>query len=1026
MSAFGDVEPGLTIQFWIIARFFEAATLLLFPLFFRKAVKPLAVFFVFGLAFVLSMVAVYQQWVPVMYTVEGGLTLAKVISEYVIIGLLLLATYLVRLNRHKFNSSVYRLVVLSILLTIAAELCFTLYSSLSGELLLVGHLFKLASFWAVYVALVDSTLNQPFKSLSLSSDTFNALPDSIVAVSEHGVILHANETANRALGDFGVITGRHVHDVFHSPIISQEECPICQSIAQHNPTSYQEIEVYERWYAITLNPIRYEQKRNVVLHVTRDITQHKVTKTQYLTANRLYTVLRLTNQAIIRSKTKDDLLNSICDIAVKHGGFAMAWIGMVRGDQVIPVSSCGDDHGYLDDIQVKVDDSEYAKGPVGISAKTGQVAYVNNATSDPNFVPWRASALACNYHSLAVIPIMQKRRCIGVFAIYSQQENAFDTQILELLSTLGDDINSALNFIKTEEKRLHAEEKLQQLYLAIEQSKSAMAITNMLGKVEYVNPFFSRLTGFSERQVLSKDILKFYPCNEDDKHLFQQCWEHVLNGKDWRGEVRCYHKDGHSYWAIISVSPIIDAEDNISRVVWSSKDNTELHLANETISRLAYYDALTALPNRRLFHDRFKQALAAAKRHENKLALMYFDLDNFKIINDSWGHDFGDLFLKHVATSVKSCIREVDTVARLGGDEFCIIINDVKDDMDVMHVADSILKSLNQRTQLQGRDIHVTTSIGISVYPDDGEEVGELMKRADMAMYHAKELGKNNFQFYEPFLNANAQHRLQMELAMKEALKNGDFQIHYQPQFDIRSGIITGVEALIRWQDPTGKAVLPSDFIPLAEETSLIVELGNWVLFKSCSEYKALLDSGFPPVKMAINISASQFRQPDILVDVIDQALSQSGLPNELLQLELTETVLINNVDDTVATIERLKQKNISFAIDDFGTGYSSLSYLKQFPVDTIKIDRCFVHDIENNANSQAIIRAISVMAHELDLMVLAEGVETEAQLSFLVEHQCDFIQGFLSGKPMPAHTLMARYLEDLSPCPSLTPLALA
>ena len=1014
MTAFPDAHEGTTIQFWIWARFFEAGTLLTFTYYLTRPVNVYMTFFAMGAVFLATTFATFSGWMPVMFSHELGLTTEKVLSEYLVILLLTVAAYRVRQHRLEFNQSVYRLIQLSIVLTICAELCFTLYSNLSGSLIIAGHLFKLTSFWAIYVALVESTLTQPFKSLSLSSDTFNALPDAIVAVSQHGWILHANESAtafSQASNEENKsIVGKHIHDVFHSQIIDKDACPICNSILSGQPTPYQELQVNQKWLAITLSPIRYQSRKNVVLHVTRDISLHKETKSQYQTANRLYTVLRLTNQAIISHKTKEALLDDICNIAVKHGGFSMAWIGIIQGKDVIPVSSAGDRHGYLDNIIVKVDDSDYAKGPVGVAAKTGQVASVNNVKTNESFAPWRPAAVRCGYNSLAVIPIMQDSKSIGVFGIYSEEEDAFDTQILELLSSLGDDINRVLAHIETEEKRLVAEAKLKQLYLAIEQSKSAIAITDTLGKVEYVNPYYEELTGYSESEVLDQDIANFSKCHSMDTHFYEQCWEHVLAGKDWNREIHCKNKSGEQYWAMQTVSPVYDHENNITHIVWASKDNTELHKANETISRLAYYDALTHLPNRRLFHDRFQLAIKAAKRHKTKLALMYFDLDNFKMINDSWGHDFGDLFLQHVATTLSSNIRDTDTVARLGGDEFCIIVNDVEDDVDIMHIADNILHKLNEKAVLDGREIAVTTSIGISLYPDDADHVGELMKRADMAMYHAKQRGKNNFQFYEAFLNANAEHRLQMELKIKEAIENNEFKLFYQPQFDIHDGTLTGVEALIRWFDDQGNLILPNEFIPIAEETSLIIDLGKWVIDQACHEFKALIDNGLPEVKMGVNISANQFYQSQVLVDSIEAALSSSQLPSHLLQLELTESVLIEDVEETLAIIEKLKSQNITFAIDDFGTGYSSLSYLKRFPVDTIKIDRCFVRDIDVDPNSRAIIRAISAMAHELDLHVLAEGVEEEQQLNFLQNNQCDYVQGFYNSPPISAEQLLLSF----------------
>jgi diguanylate cyclase (GGDEF)-like protein/PAS domain S-box-containing protein len=1008
-SIFPNADSGTTIQFWIIARFFEAITLLCFTSFINKKINTLWLFWGMGSVFFIMLFMVVQDSFPSLYSEENGLTTTKVVAEYLIIAILLVAAKRVWDCRSQFNHSIYKLLMLSIGLTILAEVTFTLYSSLSGLTIVLGHVFKLMSFWAIYVALVESTLKQPFKALTLSSDTFNALPDAITTVNQNGVILQANDSARAFYQGEGRIEGQHVHGVFHSRQIPVEQCPICRSIERKHPIHFQEIQLFDKWNAITLSAISHQQQSNVVLHVSRDISDHKQTTTQYQTMNRLYTVLRLTNKAIINSKTKEELLKSICHIAVKYGGFSMTWIGMIEGDDVVPVSSAGDSRFYLKGINIRVDDSDYARGPVGVCAKTGEVAFVNDITKDEAFSPWRRPAIKCGFKSLAVIPVKQNQLTIGVFSIYASEINAFDTQILELLVSLSDDISSVISHVQSEEKRVIAEGKLKQLYLAIEQSKSAIAISDVKGNIDYINPYYTELTGYSESEVLRQNVERFSRSLVADQKILQQCWYRVLSGKDWQGEVMCLKKNGEPFWALLSVSPIFDNSEHITHIVWTSKDNTELHDAHETISQLAYYDALTGLPNRRLYQDRFQLAISAAKRHKSKLGLLYLDVDNFKGVNDVWGHDFGDQLLKYMASVLMDCVREMDTVARLGGDEFCIIINDVNDNADLVHIADNILNRLNRTVELDGRDMSINTSIGISVYPDDAMDAGELMKCADMAMYHAKDKGKNNFQFFEEFLNINAQHRLNRERKIKQALVNNDFQLYYQPQFNLISGELIGVEALIRWVDE-GKVLLPGEFITICEESSLINELGEWVVNQACHEYKDLLDCGFPAVKVAINISAGQFHQSNVLLDIINEALLSSGLPGHLLQLELTESVLMVDVPQTIEVIEQLKQKSITFAIDDFGTGYSSLSYLKNFPADIIKIDRSFVGDIESDINDRAIISAITMMSHELGLKVLAEGVENEAQLAFLKELKCDFVQGFFYAKPMPGPELLTAY----------------
>lgn len=1010
IGVFNWQAEDASVHFWVFARLLEAGTLLFFVDFIARPVSRTSLFLFFAGIVAIFVVLESTNSLPAFYRPDAGLTFDKIACEVAVIAIFVIAAFRVYRIRQLFNHSIFTLFIWSIGLTIVAEVIFFYTGEYARLFIIIGHIFKLLSFWLIYVALVESTLTQPFKSLSISSDTFNALPDVITVVDTLGNVLHANESA-RTFGGIVHDDSRdiNVHQQFHNPELTPQNCPVCQSLLKRKNLSGYEVKLGQRWFQISLSNINYYGQDDVMLHVCRDVTASKEAELNYLTANRLYTVLRLTNKAIISSKTKLDLLDSVCDIAVNHGGFAMAWIGMINGELVEPVSSSGDNHNYLANLTVKLDGSVFGKGPVGIAISGAHVTYVNNIEIDPSFEPWRDAALSCGFKSMAAIPVMQYEQCVGAFVIYSNNYDAFDLQTLELLSSLSDDISSVVAYIQAEEKRLTAEKQLHQLSRAIEQSKSAIMITDIDGEIEYVNSYYTHLTGYEQQYVIGQNVRQFNR-SDDTCQKLDVCFAAVLAGNKWHGEVRSLKSDGAEFWSKETVSPIVGDDGKLTNIVWTTEDNTELHDAQETISQLAYFDALTGLPNRRLYHDRFNQAIVAAKRHRTKLAVFYLDLDNFKMINDSWGHDFGDLLLKHVAETLISSVREMDTVSRLGGDEFSVIINDVIDDKYVLHIADNILHKLNQKTQLAGRELSIATSIGISIYPDDAEDGKELMKNADMAMYHAKERGKNTFQFFEEFLNENAQYRLKMENRIQSALDNDEFQLYYQPQFDIHTEQLCGVEALIRWPDGEGGFTPPSEFIPIAEETSLIIDIGNWVLHQACQEFKQLIDDGMPQVKMAVNISANQFKQSRLLKQTIFGALELSLFPAHLLQLEITEGVLIDDVNSTVEVINEIKEREVTFAIDDFGTGYSSLSYLKTFAVDIIKIDRSFVNDIEKDANDQAIIRAIASMAHELDLAVLAEGVENEAQLEFLRKHQCDFVQGFYYAKPMPAKDLLARF----------------
>ncbi len=445
----------------------------------------------------------------------------------------------------------------------------------------------------------------------------------------------------------------------------------------------------------------------------------------------------------------------------------------------------------------------------------------------------------------------------------------------------------------------------------------------------------------------------------------------------------------------------------------------------DRILRMAYYDTLTNLPNRSLFHDRLSKALAHAERYSGNLALLFIDLDNFKRINDTLEHRIGDLLLMEVAERLHDYVRSADTVARqntaaltntvarLGGDEFTILLTEINTLQDAAKVSQRILHLLTQPFSLDGHEVFVTASVGIAIFPYDGEDMNMLIKNADTAMYHAKELGKNNFQFYKHSMNASALERLTLENSLRKALERDEFILHYQPRIDITTGTIVGTEALIRWNHKEKGLIPPGQFIPLAEETGLIIPIGEWVLEEACRQNKMWQNSGFmcTPVIVSLNLSGHQFVQKD-LMKIIEKVLDDSGMDPSYLELEITESVIMKNADSTTTMLNKLKDMGIRISMDDFGTGYSSFSYLKRFPLDNVKIDRSFIRDVTESNENAAIVKAIIVMAHALNLRVVAEGVETRQQLDLLIEFGCDELQGFLFSKPLAAEDL-AQYITE-------------
>ncbi len=422
----------------------------------------------------------------------------------------------------------------------------------------------------------------------------------------------------------------------------------------------------------------------------------------------------------------------------------------------------------------------------------------------------------------------------------------------------------------------------------------------------------------------------------------------------------------------------------------------------ERLRYLAHHDTLTGLPNRVVFHDRLRHAMAGARRTKDRVAILFLDLDRFKNINDSLGHDAGDRLLGTVGRRLKESLREVDTVARLGGDEFVVVADQIRDVKNVAHLAQNILHALQQAIRIDGHDLYITASIGISLFPGDGDDVEGVMRAADVAMYRAKDLGRNTFQFYTPDMNCRSRELLHLESDLRQALAQEQLVLHYQPQFEMVTGSPVGMEALVRWQHPRKGMVSPADFIPLAEETGLIVPIGEWVLRAACAQSMDWQRQGLPPMVVAVNISPRQFRQSDLL-SMVSRVLEETGLDPSLLELEITESMIMNDVESAILTLRELNRMGVHLAIDDFGTGYSSLGYLKRLPVSRLKIDQSFVRDLPDDPNDAAIATSVIVLAQSMGLDVIAEGVETQDQVQFLLERGCLKGQGYLFSRPLPA-----------------------
>jgi diguanylate cyclase (GGDEF)-like protein/PAS domain S-box-containing protein len=555
-------------------------------------------------------------------------------------------------------------------------------------------------------------------------------------------------------------------------------------------------------------------------------------------------------------------------------------------------------------------------------------------------------------------------------------------------------------------ERRKAGEMLRLQELAIDAATNAILIVDAQAHdlpVVHVNRAFERITGYRPDEVIGRNC-RFLQRQDRDQPDLDRLREAIAVGADAAVLLRNYRKDGTLFWNNLRIAPLRNEDGVVTHFVGIQSDITELKQYEAELEYRANYDSLTGLANKNLLNDRLDHAVALTDRSQRKFALLYLDLDRFKIINDSLGHASGDALLRTIAQRLRSCVRESDTVARLSGDEFAVVLNEVEQGA-IAGIAQKILTEVDQPIGIDGRDVFTSASIGVCVFPDDGDNRDALLKHADTAMYRAKQAGRNQVCFYTQDLNADALERLQLEADLRRALAQQELELHYQPRIDLESGRMTSVEALIRWRRAGHGLVAPMRFIPIAEETGLIVPIGEWVLRTACEQMRAWHDAGYADLRVAVNLSPRQFRQPD-LATTIRAILDESGLDSRHLELEITETVAMHDPEATQSMLEKLSNIGVSHAIDDFGTGYSSLAYLKRFPIDFLKIDQSFVRGVPHDSDDANIVRSIIALGRSLEVTLIAEGVETIAQSDFLHAQGCHEIQGYLISKPKPAPEL--------------------
>jgi len=763
--------------------------------------------------------------------------------------------------------------------------------------------------------------------------------------------------------------------------------------------------------------------------------------------NHLYAAWTQSADIIVRESDEVKLLNEVCRIIANHVSFKLVWVGMAESDNwVSTVAASHPDSPLLGNTRISTDAAlPQGRGPTGTAIREGVPKILNNFLNEPSTLPWQPVAATENIHASAAFPLMRGGRCIGAISVYSSEQDYFTPDVIDLMRGLTDDISYALDNFDREKLRLKAEHELRIAAAAFE-SQEGIIVTDADNNILRVNKSFIKLTGYSAEEIIGKpaDILK---SDQQSSKFYAAMRKSIIRDKYWQGEIWNKRKNGVICPDWLCITAITNHEGAITNYVGTFTDISQRKADEERIKNLAYYDPLTTLPNRTLLFDRLNLALNFSHRNKTYGALMFLDLDNFKTLNDTLGHDRGDQLLIEVGRRLQSCVRDVDTVARLGGDEFVVMLEFLDEQEteatgQAFAVAEKIRSNLakfyllNSNTDrvgslptatlppslavdntLQPYVKHYSTgSIGFVLFLGHETSSEELLKRADVAMYQAKQAGRNAIRAFVPEMQEALNLRASLETDLRNALDRNELSLHYQVQVD-ELGQPVGAEALIRWVQSERGILSPAEFIPLAEETGLILPIGHWILQQGC---KTLIDWAKYPetreLKLAVNISSRQLSQPDF-VEQVCSMLAETGVNPALLKLEITESVVLDNVEDTIAKMHAIRGLGITFSMDDFGTGYSSLSYLQKLPLEQLKIDQSFVKNMAFNTHDSAIIRTILALGKNLGINVIAEGVETEAQRELLTSYGCPKFQGYLFGRPVPAddfkQSLLARLAKN-------------
>lgn len=837
---------------------------------------------------------------------------------------------------------------------------------------------------------------------------FEVSTDGILVTDEKGLVVLANGSAARMFG----YTGRAMGGIALTALLpgwrderSHPRSPSGQGIAEEDlagPTREMDARRADhRMFKVEVSRGVFETSvGSFVARVVRDISARHEAQRKLQRLTNIYDALSKTNQALVHLHEETSLFQEICRICVEHGHSTIAFVALVDGDRITPRAHAGPAQAFLKNIHILRDPEQaHGQGPVATAVREGQPYICNDFFADSRTGPWRERAAAIETQSTAAFPIRRRGAPIGALSLHMRERNFFDPPLVALLTEMADDVSFALDNIDRERERTAAQAALSASELRMrnlfDQASDGILILTADHRCLDCNRAAASMLGYSRDEMLALNFQQVLAPKEQAR--LAGAVSGVLSGVSYLQEWECLRKDGSIFVGEVSARAL-DASSYLAIV----RDLTERKRAERNLEHLATHDVLTDLPNQRLMHDRIARAVSQAKRGGRQIAVMYVDVDRFKVVNDAYGHAAGDALLVSAAKRLVQLVRDEDTVARQSGDEFVLLLSELRKFSDAYIVAQKVVDGFTEPFEFQGNDVPMGISIGVSVYPQDGEDAEILIGNAEVAMYRAKELGRGTYQFFTQEMSKQTREQVTLETGLRTALAQNELYLVYQPKVDLVQGRIVGSEALLRWTSPGLGHVSPGQFIPVAEESGLIMPIGEWALRTACRQAKEWLDDGLDAGVVSVNLSVRQFLRVNV-VDWVLGTLAETGLDPSLLELELTESLIARDTEKVIETINRLKAAGVTISIDDFGTGYSSLAYLKRFKVNTLKIDQSFIRNMLKDPEDAVIPVAVISLAHALGLKVIAEGVETAEHCTFLRQHGCDQIQGYFFSRPVSA-----------------------